>query len=69
MIKCFDNFQIIFIVEIIIGMYIVCIFEVVIFNRENIWCFFFDKEDFLILEYLLDLKYYWKRGYGYLIIY
>lgn len=64
-----DNPQTTFTAETIIGMYTACIFEVAIFNRENTWCLLFDKEDFLTLEYLSDLKHYWKRGYGYPITY
>lgn len=53
----------------IVGMYTACIFEVATFNRENTWCQLFDDEDLLVLEYLSDLKHYWKRGYGYPITY
>lgn len=53
----------------IVGMYTACIFEVAIFNRENTWCQLFDEEDSLVLEYLFDLKHYWKRGHGYPISY
>ncbi|XP_078349723.1 multiple inositol polyphosphate phosphatase 1-like [Oculina patagonica] len=53
----------------IVAMYTACIFEVAIFGRENTWCQLFDDEDSLVLEYLFDLKHYWKRGYGYPITY
>lgn len=55
--------------ESVVGMYIACIFEVTIYDRENTWCQLFDEEDSLVLEYLFDLKHYWKRGHGYPISY
>lgn len=55
--------------ESLVGMYVACIFEVNIYGRENTWCQLFDDEDLLVLEYLFDLKHYWKRGYGYPISY
>ncbi|XP_022809597.1 multiple inositol polyphosphate phosphatase 1-like [Stylophora pistillata] len=64
-----DYSQTTFTAETIIGMYTACIFEVAIFNRESTWCLLFDEEDFLTLEYISDLKHYWKRGYGYPITY
>ncbi|XP_077115014.1 multiple inositol polyphosphate phosphatase 1 [Ranitomeya variabilis] len=43
-----------------------CSFELAINNVVNSpWCRLFDEEDAKILEYLNDLKQYWKRGYGY----
>lgn len=53
----------------LVGMYVACIFEFNIYNRENTWCQLFDDEDLLVLEYLFDLKHFWKRGYGYPISY
>ena len=55
--------------ESLVGMYVACIFEVTIYGREDTWCQLFDHEDLLVLEYLFDLKHYWKRGYGYPINY
>ena len=55
--------------ESLVGMYVACIFEVTIYDRENTWCQLFDDEDFLVLEYLFDIKHYWKKGYGYPISY
>lgn len=59
----------VFLEDYIVGMYIVCMFEVVVYDKENIWCELFEEEDLLVLDYLFDLKYYWKWGYGYFIIY
>ena len=55
--------------EFIVGMYTACTFEVAIHDRENTWCELFDEEDLLVLDYMSDLKHYWKRGYGYQITY
>ena len=55
--------------EYVVGMYTACIFEVAIYERENTWCEIFDEEDLVVLDYLSDLKQYWKRGYGYPITY
>ena len=55
--------------EQIVGMYTACIFEVGIYDRENTWCELFDEEDLFVLDYMSDLKHYWKRGYGYPITY
>lgn len=55
--------------DIIVGMYTACIFEVAIYDRANTWCQLFDDEDLMVLEYLFDLKHYWKRGHGYPITY
>ena len=51
------------------AMYIACSFEVAVFDRHNTWCELFDSDDFEVLEYLYDLKHYWKRAYGYTINY
>ncbi|KAJ1141784.1 hypothetical protein NDU88_008112 [Pleurodeles waltl] len=42
-----------------------CSFELAINNVISPWCSVFDEEDSKVLEYLNDLKQYWKRGYGY----
>lgn len=43
-----------------------CSYELSIKGIPNSpWCSLFDLEDAEILEYLNDLKQYWKRGYGY----
>ncbi|XP_031558444.1 multiple inositol polyphosphate phosphatase 1-like [Actinia tenebrosa] len=48
----------------IVGMYVACVFENAVFERDNTWCSVFTEEDFEVLEYYADLKHYWKRGYG-----
>nr|XP_033799713.1 multiple inositol polyphosphate phosphatase 1 isoform X2 [Geotrypetes seraphini]XP_033799714.1 multiple inositol polyphosphate phosphatase 1 isoform X2 [Geotrypetes seraphini] len=42
-----------------------CSFELAIKNENSPWCSLFEEEDSKVLEYLNDLKQYWKRGYGY----
>ncbi|XP_015278143.1 PREDICTED: multiple inositol polyphosphate phosphatase 1 [Gekko japonicus] len=42
-----------------------CSFELAIKNISSPWCLLFSRENALVLEYLNDLKQYWKRGYGY----
>lgn len=43
-----------------------CSYELSIKDIPNSpWCSLFDVEDGEVLEYLNDLKQYWKRGYGY----
>ena len=48
----------------IVGMYVACVFEYAVYERDNTWCSVFTEEDFEVLEYYADLKHYWKRGYG-----
>ncbi|OCT71378.1 multiple inositol polyphosphate phosphatase 1 isoform X1 [Xenopus laevis] len=46
--------------------FFICSFELAIRNIvDSPWCSLFDEEDARVLEYLNDLKQYWKRGYGY----
>ncbi|KAL1497696.1 hypothetical protein ABEB36_008614 [Hypothenemus hampei] len=47
-------------------MYITCGFETA-WNKysKSPWCSVFSEENFKVLEYLEDLKYYWQDGYGY----
>uniref|UniRef100_A0A8C8R4I1 Multiple inositol polyphosphate phosphatase 1 n=1 Tax=Pelusios castaneus TaxID=367368 RepID=A0A8C8R4I1_9SAUR len=42
-----------------------CSFELAIKNVNSPWCSLFSEDDAKVLEYLNDLKQYWKRGYGY----
>ncbi|XP_043839521.1 multiple inositol polyphosphate phosphatase 1 isoform X1 [Dromiciops gliroides] len=44
-----------------------CSFDLAIRDIQSPWCNVFDTEDAKVLEYLNDLKQYWKRGYGYAI--
>uniref|UniRef100_A0A8D0HS37 Multiple inositol polyphosphate phosphatase 1 n=1 Tax=Sphenodon punctatus TaxID=8508 RepID=A0A8D0HS37_SPHPU len=42
-----------------------CSYELAIKNISSPWCLIFSEDDGKVLEYLNDLKQYWKRGYGY----
>ncbi|XP_008151178.2 multiple inositol polyphosphate phosphatase 1 [Eptesicus fuscus] len=44
-----------------------CSFDLAIKGVKSPWCDVFDTDDAMVLEYLNDLKQYWKRGYGYTI--
>ncbi|XP_078202089.1 multiple inositol polyphosphate phosphatase 1 isoform X4 [Callithrix jacchus] len=44
-----------------------CSFDLAIKGIKSPWCDVFDIDDAKVLEYLNDLKQYWKRGYGYTI--
>ncbi|KAM8806392.1 multiple inositol polyphosphate phosphatase 1 [Eudromia elegans] len=45
--------------------FLTCSYELAIRNVTSPWCSLFSEEDAKVLEYLNDLKQYWKRGYGY----
>ncbi|XP_017283551.1 multiple inositol polyphosphate phosphatase 1-like [Kryptolebias marmoratus] len=42
-----------------------CAYEFAIKTENSPWCRLFDEVDAQVMEYLIDLKQYWKRGYGY----
>lgn len=44
----------------------ICAFELGMLNKSN-WCQFFDMEDLLIIDYLIDIRNYWEMGYGFTI--
>ncbi|XP_076981446.1 multiple inositol polyphosphate phosphatase 1 [Tamandua tetradactyla] len=44
-----------------------CSFDLAVKGVKSPWCDVFDIDDAKVLEYLNDLKQYWKRGYGYTI--
>ncbi|KAK7805861.1 hypothetical protein U0070_009636 [Myodes glareolus] len=44
-----------------------CSFDLAIKGVHSPWCDVFDVDDAKVLEYLNDLKQYWKRSYGYSI--
>ncbi|XP_067858652.1 multiple inositol polyphosphate phosphatase 1b [Heptranchias perlo] len=44
-----------------------CIYEFILKGVVSPWCDLLDKDDVEVLEYLGDLKQYWKRSYGYKI--
>ncbi|XP_071106368.1 multiple inositol polyphosphate phosphatase 1-like [Haliotis cracherodii] len=47
-------------------MYLVCGYETALYQSSP-WCSLFDEEDFKVLEYLSDLKHYYKNGPGHKI--
>ncbi|XP_046849483.1 multiple inositol polyphosphate phosphatase 1-like [Xenia sp. Carnegie-2017] len=49
-------------------MFLSCAFEVAIYGKGK-WCSIFDDSDLDVIEYMYDLKNYWKRGYGFEINY
>lgn len=49
-------------------MFLSCAYEVAIYGKGG-WCSVFEEDDLDIVEYLYDIKYYWKRGYGHKINY
>ncbi|CAG8496448.1 4615_t:CDS:2, partial [Dentiscutata erythropus] len=46
-------------------IYRACSFAVSFSNKYDTWCSLLEKDDFLQLEYLLDLGYYYSYSYGY----
>ncbi|XP_056465072.1 multiple inositol polyphosphate phosphatase 1-like [Gadus chalcogrammus] len=44
-----------------------CAYEFALNTVNSPWCRLFDEVDAQVMEYLNDLKQYWKRGYGHLI--
>nr|XP_009933899.1 PREDICTED: multiple inositol polyphosphate phosphatase 1 [Opisthocomus hoazin] len=51
--------------DIVQVAFLTCSYELAIKNVTSPWCSLFSEEDAKVLEYLNDLKQYWKRGYGY----
>ena len=49
-------------------MFLSCAYELAIYGRGQ-WCSVLEDSDLDIIEYLYDIKNYWKRGYGYRINY
>ena len=52
-------------------MYLMCAFSIAISNKHftDGWCNVFDDDDFDVMEYVLDLKAYYKRSAAYKITY
>ena len=50
------------------SMFLSCAYELAIYG-EGQWCSVLDDSEFDVIEYLYDIKNYWKRGYGYKINY
>lgn len=44
-------------------IYVTCSFEYAIYN-DTLWCDLFSKEDFQLMEYIIDLQSYMVGGYG-----
>ncbi|XP_055083347.1 multiple inositol polyphosphate phosphatase 1-like [Periophthalmus magnuspinnatus] len=44
--------------------FFLCSYEFAIKNRNSPWCQLFDEDDAKVMEYVSDLREYWKRGYG-----
>ncbi|KAJ0067034.1 hypothetical protein NL108_007846, partial [Boleophthalmus pectinirostris] len=44
--------------------FFLCAYEFAINNKNSPWCQLFDEEDAKVMEYVSDLREYWKRGYG-----
>ena len=49
-------------------MFLSCAYETAIYGRGQ-WCSVLEDSDLDVIEYLYDIKNYWKRGYGYRINY
>ncbi|KAJ7324189.1 hypothetical protein JRQ81_017209 [Phrynocephalus forsythii] len=51
--------------DLIQTAFFTCSFGLAIKNVNSPWCSLFSTEDAKVLEYLNDLKQYWKRAFGY----
>ncbi|XP_013857797.1 multiple inositol polyphosphate phosphatase 1 [Austrofundulus limnaeus] len=47
------------------GALYLCAYEFAIKTVNSPWCQLFDEVDAKVMEYLIDLKQFWKRSYGY----
>ncbi|XP_051883821.1 multiple inositol polyphosphate phosphatase 1b isoform X3 [Pristis pectinata] len=54
-------------INMVEATFYLCTYEFILKGIVSPWCDLFDKEDVEVLEYLGDLKQYWKRSYGYKI--
>lgn len=54
-------------VDVVEATFYLCTYEFILKGIVSPWCDLFDKKDAEVLEYLGDLKQYWKRSYGYKI--
>ncbi|XP_062927691.1 multiple inositol polyphosphate phosphatase 1-like isoform X1 [Mobula hypostoma] len=52
-------------IEMVEATFYLCTYEFILKGIVSPWCDLFDKEDVEVLEYMADLKQYWKRSYGY----
>ncbi|KAI3365135.1 hypothetical protein L3Q82_010103 [Scortum barcoo] len=53
--------------DLVEAAFFLCSYELSIRSLHSPWCFLFDEEDAKVLEYLSDLKQYWKRSHGHAI--
>ncbi|XP_078269280.1 multiple inositol polyphosphate phosphatase 1b [Rhinoraja longicauda] len=53
--------------DVVEATFYLCTYEFILKGIVSPWCDLFDKKDAEVLEYLGDLKQYWKRSYGYKI--
>lgn len=49
-------------------MFLACAYELAIYGKGH-WCSVLEDSDLDVIEYLYDIKNYWKRGYGHRINY
>lgn len=50
--------------DMVEAVFFLCAYEFTINNTVSPWCQLFDEEDAKVMEYVGDLREYWKRGYG-----
>ncbi|KAJ8359443.1 hypothetical protein SKAU_G00159680 [Synaphobranchus kaupii] len=50
--------------DLVEAAFLLCAYDFAIKTENSPWCRLFDEEDAQVLEYLNDLKQFWKRGYG-----
>uniref|UniRef100_A0A3P9PGU0 Multiple inositol polyphosphate phosphatase 1 n=1 Tax=Poecilia reticulata TaxID=8081 RepID=A0A3P9PGU0_POERE len=51
--------------DMVEAAFYLCAYEFAIKTENSPWCRLFDEIDGQVMEYALDLKQFWKRGYGY----
>ncbi|XP_054885884.1 multiple inositol polyphosphate phosphatase 1-like [Poeciliopsis prolifica] len=51
--------------DMVEAAFYLCAYEFAIKTANSPWCRLFDEVDGQVMEYALDLKQFWKRGYGY----
>ncbi|KAG5831715.1 hypothetical protein ANANG_G00306690 [Anguilla anguilla] len=50
--------------DLVEAAFLLCAYDFAIKTENSPWCILFDEEDAQVLEYMSDLKQFWKRGYG-----
>ncbi|KAM6897126.1 multiple inositol polyphosphate phosphatase 1b [Xenentodon cancila] len=53
--------------DLVEAAFFLCSYELSIKSVHSPWCFLFEEYDAKVLEYLSDLKQYWKRSHGHVI--